>query len=73
MEIANCVRSIRRLTSAAASVKGMRHVARGKMEIAFGQRCSVKRERPARIARTERSPSASSTICAPSGGLRTMS
>ncbi len=38
-----------------------------------GSVCSVKRERPARIVSTPRSPVASSTICEPSGSLRTMS
>ena len=38
-----------------------------------GNVCSVKRERPARIDSTARSPEPSITICAPSGSLRTMS
>src|ERR1700677_530221 len=38
-----------------------------------GNVCSVKRERPARIASAARSPDDSRMICAPSGNLRTMS
>jgi hypothetical protein len=38
-----------------------------------GKVCSEKRERPARIVSEARSPEESSTICDPSGSLRTMS
>src|SRR5271154_7208749 len=72
--MANWVLSINRLRSAALSVNlcVISPGARSGKSLS-GSVCSVKRERPARIASAARSPEDSSTICAPSGSLRTMS
>src|SRR5258708_5681906 len=72
--MANWVLSIRRLRSAALSVNlcVISPGARSGKSLS-GSVCSVNRERPARIASAARSPEDSSTICAPSGSLRTMS
>src|SRR5580704_7519158 len=72
--MANWVLSIRRFRSPALSVNlcVISPGARSGKSLS-GSVCSVKRERPARIASAARSPEDSSTICAPSGSLRTIS
>src|ERR1700730_18287642 len=72
--MANCVLSISRFNSAALSVNlcVISPGARSGKSLS-GSVCKVKRERPARIASAARSPEDSSTICAPSGSLRTIS
>src|SRR6516162_8905208 len=72
--MANWVLSINRLRSAAFSgnLWLISPAARSGKSLS-GRVCSVKRERPARMASAARSPADSKTICEPSGSLRTMS
>src|SRR6516165_819701 len=72
--MANWVLSINRLRPAAFSgnLWLISPAARSGKSLS-GRVCSVKRERPARMASAARSPEDSKTICEPSGSLRTMS